>query len=119
MENKMSLDVALYMKIDTGGNELHKVELFDANITHNLGKMADAAGLYEALWCPLENGNSFAGDILPALVEGYRELNDNPVKYKQLDSDNGWGVYDNFLPWVGRYMAACDKHPLACIWISK
>lgn len=28
--------------------------LFDANITHNLGQMADAAGIYIALWTPGE-----------------------------------------------------------------
>ena len=115
----MSLDVSLYIKVDTGGDELHQVMLFDANITHNLNKMAKEAGLYDALWCPLENGNSFAGDIMPALVEGYNELKENPEKYKKFDADNGWGTYDDFLPWVAEYMGACDKHPLACIWISK
>ena len=113
----MSLDVALYIKVDTGGNELHQVELFGANITHNLNKMAIAAGLYDALWCPDESGR--AGDILPVLVKGYNELKNNPNKYKEFDSDNGWGTYDDFLPWIERYMDACDKHPLACVWISK
>jgi len=113
----MSLDVSLYIKVDTGGNELHQVELFDANITHNLGNMANAAGLYDALWCPDESGR--AGDILPALVNGYNELKNNPNKYKKLDPDNGWGTYDGLLSFVESYMAACDKHPSACIWISK
>ena len=115
----MSLSVALFMNIDTGGNEFHWVELFDANVTGNLAKMANEAGLYDALWCPLDNGNSFAGDILPALVKGYEELKSNPDKYKKLNPDNGWGSYDGLLSFVYEYMGACDKHPLASIWISR
>lgn len=113
----MSLDVALFIKVDTGGNDLHEIQLFDANITHNLGKMADAAGLYDALWCPDESGH--AGDILPALVKGYSELKNNPQKYNEFNSSNGWGTYDGLLSFVWRYKTACEKHPLACIWISK
>ena len=113
----MSLDIALYIYVDTGGNELHRVELFDANIIHNLGSMAKAAGLYDALWCPDESGQ--AEDILPLLVDGYNELKGDPNKYKSFDASNGWGTYDALLSFVESYMAACDKHPLACIWISK
>ena len=40
----MSLDIDL---IETSPHSV-----FDANITHNLGKMAGEAGIYEALWHP-------------------------------------------------------------------
>lgn len=50
----MSLDVYLYVLVDTGGAEPHRAELFSANITHNLSRMAAAAGIYECLWRPEE-----------------------------------------------------------------
>ncbi len=31
-------------------------EVYSANITHNLGEMADKAGIYYALWRPEEKG---------------------------------------------------------------
>jgi hypothetical protein len=37
-------------------NEFETECVFDANITHNLNKMADAAGIYEACWRPEEIG---------------------------------------------------------------
>ena len=41
----MSLD--FYLSYEMDGNV---VWVFDANITHNLGKMAGKAGIYDALW---------------------------------------------------------------------
>lgn len=51
----MSLGVLLYVDVDTGGETLHRVELFEANITHNLNKMAKEVGIYEYLWRPDED----------------------------------------------------------------
>ena len=53
----MSLDVDLTKKKWVSYDEFktHEIEydtLYSANITHNLGEMADKAGLYEALWRP-------------------------------------------------------------------
>lgn len=45
----MSLDFCLQYKND--GNE---ISVFDRNITHNLGNMADKSGIYYALWRPEE-----------------------------------------------------------------
>mgnify|MGYP003649625558 CR=1 FL=1 len=33
----MSLDIDLYMLVDTGGNTPERFELFEANYTHNAG----------------------------------------------------------------------------------
>lgn len=51
----MSLDVCLYDYIECP--HCHKIVqtehvVFEANITHNLGTMADAADIYEILWRP-------------------------------------------------------------------
>lgn len=66
----MSLDVALYgPERDqpcrcTCGHEHARRErpcLYDANITHNLNRMADEAGIYEHVWRPEEIGVTTAG----------------------------------------------------------
>ena len=111
----MSLDITLYMEINTGGDTLRSVILFDANITHNLGKMADAAGLYPCLWRPHSCGHTLAKDIIPELTRGYNKLKDNPLEFKEYDNPCGWGTYDTFLPWVREYLDACNEHPLASI----
>lgn len=53
----MSLDVSLirekWESYDEG--KTHRIVneiLYESNITHNLGKMADNAGIYYALWRP-------------------------------------------------------------------
>ena len=51
----MSLDFYLYVDVDTGGEEPHRTDLCDKNITHNLTEMADKAGIYKCLWRPDEN----------------------------------------------------------------
>ena len=55
----MSLDIWLEIEVDAGGKEPHKVELFSSNITHNLSKMAEEAGIYTALWHPYLNSPVF------------------------------------------------------------
>ena len=61
----MSLDFYLNYKKD--GND---IEVFSANITHNLNKMADKSGIYYALWRPNEKGWKKAKDIIPVLEKG-------------------------------------------------
>lgn len=120
----MSLDVSLMRKYhvsyDNGKTlEEKEEELFDANITHNLGKMADKAGIYEACWRPEEIGAKQAKDILPLLEKGYADLKARPDYFKQFDSPNGWGLYIHFLPWVENYLNACKEYPEATIWVSR
>jgi len=113
----MSLDVWLYMEVDTGGQEPECVELFDANITHNLGGMADRAGIYKALWHPDEEGYKLAGDIIGVVECGLALMKEDPDGYKEFDAPNGWGLYEHFVPWVERYLEACKAHPKAMIGV--
>jgi hypothetical protein len=111
----MSLDVTLYIPVDTGGDEPYAACLYEANITHNLGEMARAAGIYEATWRPNEHGFKTAGDIIPILEAGIDLMESDPVKFEALNSPNGWGKYEHFLPWLEKYLEACKKHPKALI----
>lgn len=100
-------------------NEFESKYVFDANITHNLGEMADKAGIYKACWRPEEIGATKASDILPLLEKGYADMKARPEYYKKFDSPNGWGLYVHFLPWVEEYLKACKKYPDAIIEVSR
>ena len=107
----MSLDVWLESQ-DSG-------EVYEANITHNLNSMADAAGIYEYLWRPEEVGVEKASQLINPLEVGLKRLRSNPDKYKKLNPSNGWGSYDDFVPWVASYLEACKRNPDATVKISR
>lgn len=111
----MSLDVRLYVDVDTGGPELRKVELYWANITHNLGKMATAVGIYHHLWRPSEIGITRAGELIDPLQAGLDKLKANRSFYEAYNAPNGWGTYEHFVPFVEKYLQACMDHPKARI----
>lgn len=95
--------------------------VFEANITHNLGAMAAAAGLYDALWRPQEAlGADFAEDLIDPLAKGIAELISNSTYFvENYSPENGWGSYENLLKLVCDYHYACIKHPQAKIHVSR
>lgn len=88
-------------------------EVYEANYTHNCNTMADAAGVYHAVWRPEENGITKAAQMIPILEAGIANMEREPAKYRLLNPENGWGSYDTFLPWLRRYLEACREHPEA------
>jgi hypothetical protein len=94
-------------------------ELYWANITHNLNRMADEAGIYKALWRPEEIGAAKASDIVETLRTGLSLLKSDPPRFEAFNSPNGWGLYEHFVPFVEKYLAACDEHPDATIRVSR
>ena len=149
----MSLDVTLYkpyhITYDGGVTLIEKEEdLYSSNITHNLGKMADKAGIYEALWrphllhstCTEEMKEDFASDerdrwqreyvfedsvkmyardIIPILDKGLKKLKAKPEYYKKFNSPNGWGMYEHFVPFVEKYLESCKEFPESRISVSR
>ena len=111
----MSLDVYLKYKVEIN----KQIEAYTANITHNLGEMAEKAGIYYHLWRPEEIGIATAKELIEPLVEGLKKLKDNPAYYKQFNSPNGWGVYENFVPFVEKYLEACKEYPNSIIEVSR
>jgi hypothetical protein len=107
----MSLDVDLE---DDKGNML-----YSSNITHNLGPMAREAGIYACLWRPDENGITKASQIIEPLQNGLMLLVLDPQRFKQLDSPNGWGKWEHFLPFCAEYLRACKEHPDANVRVSR
>lgn len=110
----MSLDISLYVK---SGNE--DILVHDANITHNLNTMADKAGIYKALWSPGEIGATYAKDVIDIVEKGLIDLKARPDYFKQYNSPNGWGIYDNFIIFVENYLEAAKKYPDSIIYICK
>ena len=108
--------------------------IWSKNITHNLNKMAEAAGLYEALWCPYRLSNQYssfmtyeeemslenrlqikAKDIYDYVKKGHRELTENPEKYTKYNPLNGWGSYETLVEFVFDYMTVLFLYPEAII----
>lgn len=113
--------------------------IFDGGTTHNLGKMASKAGIYEALWRPyrlkaeynipdgehqaeydFEDENPmYAKDIIITLERGVKDLEKRPKYFEKFNSPNGWGMYEHFVPFVKRYLEACKENPEAVIRVSR
>jgi len=92
--------------------------LYEGNITHNLTKMADEAGIYEALWRP-ERIGIYAKDIVEIIEEGLAHLKTRPDYFRQFNSSNGWGMYEDFVPFVEKYLIALKEYPEAKIEVSR
>ncbi len=140
----MSLDVFLlrekFITYEDGTEPIKETEiLFDANVTHNLGDMAEEAGIYKALWRPYQlkenynipewdNVSEFnfeeeniviASELIPVIEKGLKDLKDRPEHFMQFDSPNGWGLYRNFVPFVEKYLEALKKYPKAKVEVDR
>ena len=107
----MSLDITLTVMKPT--------EIYEANITHNLGKMADEAGIYQCLWHPEKLDIKYAKELIKPLEDGIKKMKEKPEFYKKFDAKNGWGTYRDFLPWLEKLLQACIENPEAqiSVWI--
>lgn len=93
--------------------------VFDYNITHNLNRMADVAGLYEALWRPEEIDISYAKQLIPILTAGLEQLRADPEKFRKYNPENGWGSYEGLVDCVVKYLDACQEWPEARVRVSR
>ena len=96
----MSLDLTIYAVVEA--------EVFDTNITHNLSRMWDVVGVYDALY---ESEGKRPGDYIEVLRAGVADMEANPDKYEALNSPNGWGTYKHALPWLKEVLAAYEQYP--------
>ena len=113
----MSLDVSL--KINTCPHcDLGWEEVFEANITHNLWPMAKHAWIYEALRHPNLIKAEYARQIIDKVEKWLADMKKRPGYYRSFDASNGWGTYEDFIPWIEKYLEACKKYPQAMITTS-
>ena len=140
----MSLHIDLYeneiLECECGRKHLISTDsVYDTNITHNLGKMASEAGIYDALWRPyrlvdgynipednhdaewkLESSTTIiAMDIIDIIEKGLIDLKARPEHFEKFDSSNGWGLYKHFVPFVEKYLNALKEHPKAIVKVDR
>lgn len=114
-------------------------EVWEGNITHNLGEMATLARLYNAIWRPYRlhmdypdviTGTAIeiefekthhmkAENVISFLVSGYFSLRSNIDEWKKMNPENGWGTYEQLVDFVVDYAAACLKYPDAIIQVDR
>lgn len=118
----MSLDIFLYdveqcphCSKDIKSN----VVVWRGNITHNVNKIAKAAGIYEIVWRPDEHGIRLASELVDRLEKGLAVLKKDPSKFTPLNPENGWGSYDSFVAWIEEYLQACKDNPEAIVKVSR
>lgn len=90
-------------------------ELYSRNITHNLGKMADVAGVYDCMWRPDEHGITHAKQLIEPLTLGLKRLRSDPDHFKVHNPSNGWGSYEGLVAFVADYLEACKANPEATV----
>jgi hypothetical protein len=100
----MSLDI--YLNCKCCGNLCYK-----ANVTHNLGRMASEAGIYNCLWRAPENNYTKAEQLINPLKAGIEKMEKNPERFKQFNPENGWGDYEGFLRWLKELLCQCEEYP--------
>lgn len=106
------------MSLDIYFTQMKPTIVFDTNITHNMNKMAEAAGIYRVLWRPEEININKACEMIPQLEIGLAALKADPEKFKAYNSPNGWGMYEHFVPFVEQVLAAAKEHPEAEVRVS-
>lgn len=105
------------VKVNMPVVETHDV--YSRNITHNLGQMADLAGLYLPLWRPEEKGWKLAKDIIEPLEKGLKFLKSDPALFQAQNPENGWGSYEGLVEFTEEYLQACKDYPEAVITVSR
>lgn len=117
----MSLDFHLFTEIDLGGPEPLRVDIDSFNVTHNLGAMARACGLYEPLWRPEEHfpEPNIARDLIDPVRYGLSVLLADPTHYRTFDPENGWGNYDILVEFVTDVLNALESYPLSRIYACR
>jgi hypothetical protein len=94
-------------------------EVFSWNITHNLSKMAEEAGICDHLWSPEELGITAAYELIEPLSKGLRLLKSERYRFITFNPSNGWGDYDGLVEFVENYLEACIMYPNATIGVSR
>lgn len=107
----MSLDVYL--------EAIRTTTVYSNNITHNLGSMAEEAGIYKHLWRPEEIDITTAAQLIEPLTQGLALLKSDPDRFVKLNPPNGWGTYEGLIDFVQSYLSACIENPDATISVSR
>jgi hypothetical protein len=86
-------------------------EVYSANITHNMSRMATEARICDALWRPEEVGITKAAQLIEPLRAGLADLKARPDYFQKFNPPNGWGDYAGLVRFVENYLAAAEANP--------
>ena len=102
---------------------------WSANITHNLGNMADQipvtinemeTTLSSICWRPEEIFETPTTDlVLEGLLQGVNYMLLHRKELLQYESPNGWGTYEGFMKFLLNYKQACEDNPDCEIEVSR
>ena len=104
----MSLDIYLTAVIET--------EVVSKNITHNVSGMWTEAGIYNSLY---NSAGKRAKEVLPNLEVGLALMKAYPERFKKHSAKNGWGTYEQAVPWLEDLIEQFWKYPDGKIDVSK
>ena len=107
------------MSLDVWLTAIRPTSVFNYNITHNLNKMAEEAGIYKHLWRPEEIGITNAEQLIEPLEAGLALLKNKPTYFRKFNPENGWGSYEGLVEFVTKYLEACKENPDAEIGVSR
>lgn len=93
--------------------ECESCDVYSANITHNLNRMAEEAGVYQLLWHPEQSGIVEASQMIEHLSDAVALMRRDPDRFKSFNPSNNWGSYDTFVPWLEKFVTACRNYPNA------
>ena len=120
----------IYSDLSTRDREAYHLESnWSANITHNLGSMADQipvatsemeTTLYYICWRPEEIFETPTTDlVLAGLLQGIWYMVCHRKELLEFESPNGWGTYEGFMKFLLNYKQACEDNPGCEIEVSR
>lgn len=100
-------------------SEYESDNVYEANITHNMGLMAGECGAYDVVWQPEKNGIVIGHQLIQPLTEAIARLKSDPEHFKQFNPVNKWGNYEALLLFLENYLEACTQYPDALVEVSR
>lgn len=106
----MSLDIWLEVpqRCPNCKFEISRTQLSSFNYTHNVTRMWDKAGVYEALY--ESEGKLVTAEYIEVLRKGVQKFRAEYPEFEKLNSPNGWGLAKNALPWLERWLHECEEN---------
>ena len=90
---------------------LKLIYVFSEIIPDNIDEMTKHAGMYDPLFHPQKIGIKRAYQLINPLMKGLDKMKNNPKVYREFQSSITLGAYDELVPWLEKYIAACIESP--------
>ena len=107
----MGYDIEFRVKVEGLKDKYIRIGHCDANIIWNIrGMIVKSTGLE---W-KNEKNNGLCKDVMPHIADGLAELMRYPEKYKQYETQNGWGTIEKckkfFLTIINDWNKFCEDY---------